>query len=127
MSRSFTGYASDEAPSQYQVGRVRRTQTRTITVDFNAALAPDATIASVLWQTNAPWVAYMSNAAISGRKVTVRVVFQFSGIANLKATMTDSTGTVRNYEFEFDVSDCPMYPDTVYPNSTGPYSLTATA
>ena len=127
MSRLFKGYASNYRADQTQACKVRRKQKRTLRVDFNAAIPTDRTLASVTWECDAPWITFLSNAAIDGREVAVDVEFNFAGFANIKATATDSAGEELNYEFQFTVTDAPIYPSATYSTTSGPYSITATA
>lgn len=129
MARTFKGYASRYLSNQVQVQRVRRSQVRTISVDFRGTLDADQTIESVVWEATSPWLTYMEDAAVSGdqKSVSVKVTFNYSGFGWLKATVTVSDGSVMNYEFSFDVMDCPMYPSAQYISPSGPYSLTAGA
>jgi hypothetical protein len=103
-----------------------RQEQRTVTADFNGLLADDATIDEVTWRCNSPWVLSMSDAAISGRSVTVEANFQFSGQAYLKATIITDGGAIYSQLFDFTVRDVPMFQDEAG-LVTGPYSLTVTA
>lgn len=129
MARTFKGYASRYAANQTQALRVRRSQVRTITVDFRGTLDAGQLIASVTWEATSPWITYMTEAAVSTdqKSVTVKSTFNYSGFGFLKATVTLADGSVLNYEFSFDVMDCPMYPSATYSSASGPYSLTAEA
>lgn len=129
MARTFKGYASRFSANQTQQVRVRRSQVRVVTVDFNGVLDSGQTIESVTWESTSPWITYMQDAAVSadGKSVTVNVTFNYSGFGFLKATATMSDDSVQNYEFSFDVVDAPMYPSAQYISPSGPYSLTAEA
>lgn len=129
MSRLFKGYASNYRANQTQAAQVRRTQTRTIVVDFYGAMTPGDTVASVTWECTSPWITTLSNADVSadGRAVSVECLFNFSGYGCVKATATTVAGDVLNYEFEFTVTDAPLYPSATYSQTQGPFSVTATA
>jgi hypothetical protein len=129
VARTFKGYASRYAANQTQALRVRRSQVRTVTVDFRGALDAGQLIASVTWEATSPWITYIADAAVSAdqKSVTVKTTFNYSGFGFLKATATLADGSVLNYEFSFDVMDCPMYPSATYSSANGPYSLTASA
>lgn len=127
MSRTFKGYASQHAANQTQPARVRRSQVRTVTVDFRGALEGAQLIESVTWECTSPWVTQLSDAAVAAdqKSVTVVVTFNYYGCGWVKASATLSDGSQINYEFDFTVLDCPMYPSATYDSATGPYSLTA--
>lgn len=131
MSRLFKGYASAYRADQVQVCRVRRSQARSLTVDFRAALASTEFITSVTWECTAPQITALSNPAVASdqRSVSVDVDFNYSGFANVKATVTASDGLAAdrklNYEFQFTVADAPIYPSATYSPGVGPYSVTA--
>lgn len=129
MSRTFTGYASAYSANQTQVRTVRRAATRTLVANFNGALDAGRTIASVEWACTAPWVTKLSNAAINAaaRSVSVDVVFNYSGLGDIKATITLDDGARLNYEFAFTVTDAPLYPSDTFDTAAGPYSITADA
>lgn len=129
MARTFRGYASAYSASQVQTLKARRSQQRTLVVDFNGAIDPDRTIESVLWECTSPWITYMTDAAVSTdqKSVTVSVLFNYSGFGDIKATVTLDDASQQNYEFTFTVTDAPMYPSATYSSANGPYSLTATA
>lgn len=130
MSRAFKGYASNYRADQVQTCRVRRTQKRTVVVDFAAMLPGNAAIGSVTFECNAPWITVLSNAAINvegnAKEASVVVEFNYAGRGNVKATATFIDGSKANYEFAFTVADAPMYPSATYSAAAGPYSLTAT-
>lgn len=128
MASTFKGYASAYSANQLQPRRVRRSQNRVITVDFTAALN-GALVESVTWECTSPWITVMSDAAVSAgqKSATVTVEFNYGGCGWLKATATLDDGSTINYEFEFTVTDCPMYPSAQYSSASGPYSLTAEA
>lgn len=126
LSRVTRAYVSGSNRSRVHVGQVNRQEQRTVTADFNGLLAAADTIAEVAWRCNSPWVLSMSNAAISGKAVTVLADFQSGGHAMLKATITTGAGAIYSQLFDFTVRDCPIFPDENVP-ATGPYSLTVTA
>lgn len=129
MARTFKGYASRYLANQTQQQRVRRSQVRTISVDFRGALDAAQTIESVNWEATSPWITFMENAAVSAdqKSVSVKTTFNYSGFGFMKATVTLDDASKLNYEFTFDVMDAPMYPSAVYASNSGPYSLTANA
>lgn len=129
MARAFTGYASAYSPSQGQTKHVRRQQVRTVTADFTGAMGSGQLIDSVRWDCTVPGITLMADAAVSAnrRKSTVTVTFNYSGCGYLKATATLDDGTVLNYEFEFEVTWCPVYQSEQYVSPAGPYSLTVVA
>lgn len=129
MARTFTGYASAYSANQTQPRRVRRKQTRTVVANFNGAMDAGRTIESVTWACTCPWVTRMSDAAIAAdqRSVSVDVLFDYAGIGDAKATVTLDDGSEVNYEFEFTVTNAPLYPSETYTATDGPYSLTVAA
>jgi hypothetical protein len=129
VARTFKGYASKHSANQVQPCRVRRSQVRTVTVDFNGALETSELIESVTWECTSPWITLLSDAAVADNQKSVSVVitFNYGGCGAVKATATLSDGSKLNYEFGFAVSDCPLYPSSTYDSASGPYSLTAVA
>ena len=123
----FRGYASAYGAHQTQQAMVRRQQVRTVTVDFNGALEPGRTIESVTWEAASPWITFLSDAAVAARAVSVKILFNYAGYGDVKATVTDDAGSQFNYEWIFTVTDSPIYPSETFPSVSGPYSLTATA
>lgn len=126
MSRLFKGYASAYRANQTQRATVRRAQVRKVVVDFYGAMTPGQTISEVTFECTSPWVTFMDNAEISadGRAVSVDVTFNYAGLGAIKATAVTPDATM-NYEFEFAVADCPIYPSSQYANFNGPFSLVA--
>lgn len=129
MSRLFKGYASNYAAAQVQTMRVRRYQTRTLTVDFNGAIPKDELISEVRWDCTSPWATYIHDAAVSAdqKSVTLKVDFNFAGWGAIKATVTTTGGETANYEFFATIKDAPLYPSAVYNLANGPYYLEASA
>ena len=129
MARTFKGYASQHSANQTQACRVRRSQVRTLTVDFRGAIEDGQLVDAVTWECTSPWITQLSDAAVSAdqKSVTVAVAFNFSGCGWVKATATLNDGSQINYEFDCTVQDCPMYPSATYDSANGPYSLTASA
>lgn len=126
MPRTFTGYASAYAANQLTQTLVRRKQVRSVVVDFNGALPVGETIVAVTWEAVSPWITFMYDAAIglTERSVSVKVLFNYAGFGNIKATATTDTGDILNYEFCFAVKDTPIYPSETFTSAEGPYSLT---
>lgn len=124
--RTFTGYVSAYSAKQTQPRRVQRFQRRRLVADFNGAIQPPRRIVSATWECTSPWATYMQDALIptDQRSATVDVSFNFSGWGWIKCTATLDDGTTLNYEFCFTVVDGPMYPNSVYLNNSGPFSLT---
>lgn len=129
MARTFKGYASKHSANQTQPCRVRRSQVRGVTVDFEGAMESGQLIDAVTWECTSPWVTLLSDAAVSAdqKAVTVVIAFNYAGCGAVKATATLSDGSQINYEFDFTVVDCPQYPSATYDSATGPFSLTASA
>jgi hypothetical protein len=129
VSRLFKGYASNYGASQVQTMRVRRYQSRTLTVDFNGAILPGELIDHVRWDCTSPWATYISDAAVSAdqKSVTVKTAFNFAGWGAIKATVTTDAGSVLNYEFQMTVKDAPLYPQATYDLANGPFTLEASA
>lgn len=129
MARTFKGYASRYSANQTQPIRVRRSQVRILTVDYNGVLDSGQTVESVTWESTSPWVTFMEDAAVSAdqKSVTVKVTANYSGFGWLKATATMSDGSTQNYEFMVDVMDTPIYPSAQYISPSGPYILTVNA
>jgi hypothetical protein len=125
MSRLFTGYASATSANQVQPVRVRRSQTRTLAVDFRAVLN-GSEVASVTWECTHPESTSFGTPVIAegGQSVSVPVTFNFPGFSHVKATALAEDGQVFGYEFACDVLDAPMYPTATYP-AAGPYSVEA--
>ena len=129
MARTFNGYASAYSANQVQPCRVRRSQVRTVTVDFNGTLSDGDLIESVTWECTSPWITLMSDAAVADnqKSVSVLITFNYAGCGSVKATATLNDSSKLNYEFDFTVLDCPIYPSATYDSASGPYSLTAVA
>jgi hypothetical protein len=125
VSRLFTGYASATNANATQPVRVRRSQTRTLTVDFRAVLE-GSSVASVTWECTHPESTSFGTPTIAegGQSVSVPVTFNFPGFSHIKATAVSEAGDVLGYEFACDVLDAPMYPTATYP-AAGPYSVEA--
>lgn len=123
MTRLFTGYASGARADQTQPIKVKRRQKRTLVVNFAAVAGP---LASVTWECTSPWITFLSNPTVEASRpvTTVDVEFNLAGRGSIKATATDTDGSVYNYEFEVTVCDAPLYPSATYSNVTGPYSVT---
>jgi agmatine/peptidylarginine deiminase len=130
MSRLFKGYCTEYlSASQVQQVRVRRYQTRTLTVDFNGAIPKDEVIESVRWDCTSPWATYIYDAAVSAdqKSSTLKVDFNFAGWGGIKATATTDEGTILNYEFFITVKDAPLYPQATYNLANGPYFVVVSA
>lgn len=124
VTRSFvSGYTASRAETH----RVRRFSKRTVTANFNGALAKGRTITHVRWDCTSPWSIFMENARIIAgqRQVAVDVSYNFAGWGGLLATVTLDNGELFNQEFFYTVLDRPLYPGAVYDLANGPYVLTA--
>jgi hypothetical protein len=130
LGRTTRQYVSGYTLSRVAITRVRRSSQRCVVANFNGAIDPARTIASVDWETTAPWSINMSNPRIESskqRETMVDVFFNFAGWGGLKATVTLDNGEIYNAEFSFTVLDNPLYPSAIYPLGNGPFKLTATA
>lgn len=122
VTRSFvSGYTASRAETH----RVRRFSRRTVTANFNGALAKGRTITHVRWDCTSPWSIFMENARIIAgqRQVAVDVSYNFAGWGGLLATVTLDNGELFNQEFFYTVIDRPLYPGAVYNSANGPYVL----
>jgi len=129
LGRVFTGYPSAYNAAQVQVSKVRRYQRATLQADFNGSIPKAALIESVTWDCTSPWVTFLSDPAVSAdqKSVSVDVRFNYSGFGAIKATVTLDDATEQNYEFQYQVSDSPRYPEAQYDSASGPFSVTAVA
>lgn len=128
-SRLLTGYCTEYlSASQVQQLRVRRYQSRCLTVNFNGAIGKDELITSVRWDCTSPWATFISSPEISSDRKTssLRVDFNFAGWGAIKATAQTTCGNILNYEFHVAVKDAPLYPGANYNMANGPYYLTVT-
>lgn len=126
--RTTRGYVSGYQMARTQVIRVARRQKRCLVADFNGAIPPARTIASVVWMATDPWSTVMSNARIEGgrRSVAVDVDFNYGGRSGINASATLDNGEVYSYNFAVSVVNQPLYPSETYSMTAGPDSLTAT-
>jgi hypothetical protein len=123
MTRIQTAYASAYARDRVHVSRVTRGESRVLTANFNALMAPDDTITTVTWRAESGYPMVMSAAAIAGHTASVRVVANAGGRARMRCTATTSTGDVLTQLFRIDVMGAPYFTGEVIPASNGPTVL----
>lgn len=126
LGRVTRAYVSGYDRARVHIGTVRRQERRCIVANFNGAIQPERSIASVVWRCTSPWVTYMRDPSIFERDAQVMVDFQNPGWGALKATVTLDNGEIYNQTFEYTVRDAPWFMENYAPIA-GPYTVTATA
>jgi hypothetical protein len=126
LGRVTRSYVSGYDRARVHVGTVRRQERRCVVANFNGAIPPGRSIASVVWRCTSPWVTFMRDPSIFERDAQVVVDFQNPGWGALKATVTLDNGEIYNQTFEYTVRDAPWFMENYAPIA-GPYTVTATA
>lgn len=125
IGRKTKGYVSAYDLDQVQKVKVQRTQKRSIVADVNGAVEEARTITEVTWRCTSPWATLMENPSIAsnGKSTAIDVVAQDSGWSGIKATIEMDNGEILSYQFEFEVTDQPLYPTELIPVTSGPFEL----
>lgn len=125
IGRKTKGYVSAYDLDQVQKVKVQRTQRRSLVADVYGAVEAPRLITSATWRCTSPWATMMENPTIATnqKSTAVDVVAQDSGWSGIKATITMDDGSILSYQFEFEVTDQPLYPTELIPVSSGPFEL----
>lgn len=126
LGRVTRAYVSGYQRDRIHNSRLVRGEKRCLVANFNGAIPPARTIASVTWRTNQGQSVYMENARIDGREVTVNITAQIGGGAWVKCDVTLDNGEVYNQLFAIEVRDAPWFSGEAQ-MGVGPQVLTATA
>lgn len=126
LGRATRAYVSGYQRDRIHRSRLVRGEKRCLVANFNGAIPPARTIASVVWRTNQYQSIYMENARIDGREVTVNITAQTGSHAWVKCQVTLDNGEVYNQLFAVEVRNAPWFSGETSPE-IGPQSLTATA
>ena len=119
-------YASGYDRTRIHDGRLVRGESRCLVVEFNGAIPPSRTIASVTWRCADPSVIVMSNARIqsSGRSVAVDVRANWPRDTAIKCEATLDNGERYMQLIRLAVTDSPWFDDETV-SAGGPGTLTA--
>lgn len=126
--RVTRAYVSGYQRTRIHGSRLVRGERRCLVADFNGAIPPARSIASVTWRTNQHHAISMANAQIvdGGREVIVDITAQAGAGATIKCEVTLDNGEVYNQLFHVTVLPAPWFTGETTPAS-GPQALTATA
>lgn len=124
LGRVTRAYVSGYQRDRIHRSRLVRGEKRCLVANFNGAIPPARTIASVTWRTNQYQAVFMANARIVGREVAVDITAQIGGPAWVKCEATLDNGEVYNQLFTIEVRHAPWFAGETNPAS-GPSVLTA--
>ena len=128
LGRVTRCYVSGYQRARVHDSRLVRGESRCLVANFNGAIPPGRTIASVTWRTNQYQSVYMANARIpeGAREVAVDITAQTGSRAWVKCEATMDNGEVYTQLFTIEVLGSPWFACETAP-SIGPSVLTAEA
>ena len=100
-------------------------EVRCLTANFNGALCPGRTIASVVWSVSNPMFVNLNQCEVTGRETSCLLQAQWRGIALVRCTATMDNAEVYTQYFHISIDGYWFQGDV--PQPQGPYTITATA
>lgn len=118
--------------ARIQNSRLVRGEQRCLVANFNGAIDPARTIASVTWRCEQPYYVAMANARIpnggqfANREAAIDITAQLQGLAWIKCEATMDNGEIYTQAFTVCVIQTPYFYGEAIP-VVGPYTLAAQA